>query len=154
MLKLRKVPQTDATEYVHEVTIPVKDPDTQELAGDVTLKLRADNDPEYQARRQLLYRHLYALRERAGIGSDVLVASVENERAIEKAEDAIVRLVAERLIVDWSGVVDDDGKALPYSTAAAYELLQGYPTLAADVTMHATTVAAMVHDETAGVVEK
>lgn len=51
----------------------------------------------------------------------------------DAAEDILVKQLAGAVLVGWEGVTDKDGKAIPFSTAAADKMLREFPAFREDV---------------------
>lgn len=48
----------------------------------------------------------------------------------DQTEEFAVKFLAHAIIVDWKGVVDEEGKAVPFSTETAYTILKEIPEIA------------------------
>jgi hypothetical protein len=84
-------------------------------------------------------------------GVEWLIARLNNERAremrrkLEKpyrsfqsipdkvSEEILRKVIASTVLLDWKGMTDDNGKAIPYSAEKAEELLKDLPDLLTDV---------------------
>lgn len=84
-------------------------------------------------------------------GVEIRVARLNNEKArderrkLEKpyrnfqqvpdkvSEEIMRKVVARTVLVDWRGLTDEDGKAVPYSAEKAEELFVAYPDFLNDV---------------------
>lgn len=84
--------------------------DIPELEG-VSFLVRGTESQAYQrAMRKALQ----------GVGRKARMAAINDPT---KYEDLTNRLIAEHLLLDWKGVDDDDGKAIPFDRALATTLM-------------------------------
>jgi hypothetical protein len=77
---------------------------------DLAFKVRGINSPEYEAARD---REMVRLQQRFG---------TEPVPADERFK-VLGQLLAEHILLDWKGIVDDDGAPVPYSKDLALDLL-------------------------------
>lgn len=83
--------------------------------GAAELKIARFNNPKHNA---LLRR----LREE----NDELLKDDSTDEAQAKLLEISGLALAETVLVDWRGILDEDGNELPYSKEAAYDLLKNY----------------------------
>lgn len=79
--------------------------------GNIEVKVRGTNNPEYRRRLQAMYRALPPTKRKNGV-----VDPIENDRIIGVC-------LLNHCLLDWRGLENDDGSPLPYSKEAATPLL-------------------------------
>ena len=83
--------------------------------GAAELKIARFNNPKHNA---LLRR----LRDE----NEELLKDETTEKAQSKLLEISGLAMAETVLTDWRGILDEDGNELPYSNEAAYDLLKNY----------------------------
>jgi len=83
--------------------------------GAAELKIARFNNPKHNA---LLRR----LRDE----NEELLKDETTEKAQSKLLEISGLAMAETVLTDWRGILDEDGNELPYSKEAAYDLLKNY----------------------------
>ena len=107
MADVKKLFGTDSKKETEGVWYDIED--------DLRIKIARIGNPNYQKRFQALSKpHRRAIR-RGSLPDKV-------------AEKLLVQCMAETIVLDWEGMIDE-GKEIPYSTEAVIELLTKYPEL-------------------------
>lgn len=93
------------------------------------VKVARIGNPKYRARLRELQKPY-----RRQIRLDTLPEDLNDE--------IVIRAIADTILLDWSGIEDDKGKAIKYSKDAAFELLKGlrdFRGLIADIALEQQT---------------
>lgn len=88
--------------------------DIPDLPG-VSVKVRSIHNADY---RRLSAKLLGKLRRRLG-GRELMASGIP----VEEADRITARCLLETVLLDWKGITDDNGKALPFGRDTAKSLL-------------------------------
>lgn len=113
-------------------------------------------NPIYKSHQALVRRHLAAINQQAGIGTDDFTIAALPESASETDDDLFIDLASRHLIKDWKGIDEEanPGVPAPYTPERCRALIEQMPEVYFLALRTAVDIAKRVEQQAADTAEK
>ena len=113
-------------------------------------------NPIYKSHQALVRRHLAAINQQAGIGTDDFTIAALPDSASETDDDLFIDLASRHLIKDWKGIDEEanPGVPAPYTPERCRALIEQMPEVYFLALRTAVDIAKRVEQQAAETAEK
>lgn len=127
-----------------------------EIAPGAEILVGSIAHPIYKSKQALIRRHLAAINQQAGVGTDEFTVSALPDAASETDDDLFIDLAVRHLIKDWKGVDVEARPGVPavYSPELCKALIEQMPSVYFTALQTAVDIAKRVEQKAAETAEK
>lgn len=113
-------------------------------------------NPIYKSHQALVRRHLAAVNQQAGIGTDEFTIAALPDAVSETDDDLFIELASRHLIKDWKGIDEEanPGVPAPYTSERCRALIEQMPEVYFVALRTAVDIAKRVEQQAADTAEK